>query len=162
MKNKDLLLLSSLRANARESLTNMSRKTRIPVSTIFDRLRQHEKNIIRKHTTIVDFARLGYGARVTITLKCDRKHRDAVQQFLEKHQNVNTVYKINNGYDFLAEVVFRNIREVEEFIESLEESHKIRGKQVYYIIEDVKREDFLANPNVLEILSREQTDACQS
>ncbi|MBU4209210.1 MAG: winged helix-turn-helix transcriptional regulator [Proteobacteria bacterium] len=38
IKKTDLIIISSLRQNAREKLTEMSRKTRIPVSTIFDRI----------------------------------------------------------------------------------------------------------------------------
>jgi len=59
MKLKDMMLLSNLRANARETLTNISKRTNIPISTIFDRLKLHEKNLIKKHTAIIDFALLG-------------------------------------------------------------------------------------------------------
>ena len=36
--------------------------------------------------------------------------------------------------------VFKQIKELEEFLEQLEESYKVKSKQVFYIIEDVKRE----------------------
>jgi len=45
---KDLLILSELRQNARETLTKMSKHTGIPISTIFDKIKQLniEKEII--------------------------------------------------------------------------------------------------------------------
>ena len=36
ISKKDLLLISHLRQNARETMTNVSRSTGIPISTIFD------------------------------------------------------------------------------------------------------------------------------
>jgi DNA-binding Lrp family transcriptional regulator len=153
MKEKELLILSSLRRNARETLTEMSHHTRVPISTIFDKLRQFDNDIIRKHTTLLDFAKLGFSTRANLSIKVDKNERDNLRDFLEKHQNINSVYKINNGFDFLIECIFRNIRELEEFIETLETKYKIKGTQVYYIIEEIKREEFMADPNLLGIIT---------
>jgi DNA-binding Lrp family transcriptional regulator len=153
MKQIDLLLLSSLRANARESLTNISRKTSIPVSTIFDKLRMHENGVIRKHTSIVDFSLLGFGTRANIALKVNKEEKDELKKYLMKSASVNSFYRINNGYDYLIEAIFRNILEMEEFCEQLEENFKIKTKQVFYIIEDLKREEFLADPDNVSALT---------
>lgn len=151
MKRKDLLLISNLRNNARETLTNMSKKIKMPISTIFDRLRTHQKGIIEKHTTLINFGELGFSTRATITVKVGKKQRDDLRKHLETHLNVNSVYKINNGYDFLVEVVFKGLKEMEEFIESLEEDYRIKT-QVYYIIEDIKRESFLTEPSMIDLV----------
>ncbi|MEM4268393.1 MAG: Lrp/AsnC family transcriptional regulator [Candidatus Woesearchaeota archaeon] len=152
MKEKDILLLASLRKNARETLTKMSQQTHIPISTIFDKLKQFEKEVIKKHTTLVDFGKIGFSTRANITLKVDKSDKEDIRCFLEKHMNVNSVYKINNGYDYLVEAVFRNIKELEDFIDIIETKHKIKNKQVYYIIEDIKREEFLAEPGFIDLV----------
>lgn len=149
MKKTDLLIISSLRQNAREKLTSMSRKTRIPVSTLFDRLKTHEGNIIKKHTALVDFSKLGYNTKANIILKVKKTDRDPVKIFLMKHSSINSAFKINNGYDFLIEAVFRNIKEVEDFIETLEDKFSVKSKQVFYVIDDLKKEAFLSNPNMV-------------
>ncbi len=146
MKKTDLLIISSLRQNAREKLTEISKKTRIPVSTIFDRIKMHEGSIIRKHTALVDFGKLGYNTRANIILKIGKGDREAMREFLMKHSSINSAFKINNGYDFLIEAVFANIKEVEDFTDLLEEKFSIKAKQVFYIIDELKREDFLSNP----------------
>jgi len=143
VKKTDLEVISSLRKNARETLTNISRTKRIPVSTIFDKIRVHRQGIIKKYTTIVDFNELGYSARAKITIKAKPDARLKLKSFLMIHPNVNSLYRINNGYDFLVETIFKNILELEEFIESVEKMVKV--KQVYYVIEDLKREEFLAS-----------------
>ncbi|MDP2909031.1 MAG: Lrp/AsnC family transcriptional regulator [Nanoarchaeota archaeon] len=146
MKKTDLLIISSLRQNAREKLTEISKKTRIPVSTIFDRIKMHEGSIIRKHTALVDFGKLGYNTRANIILKISKGDREAMREFLMKHNSINSAFKINNGYDFLIEAVFANIKEVEDFTDLLEEKFSIKAKQVFYIIDELKKEDFLSNP----------------
>lgn len=149
MKKTDLLIISSLRQNAREKLTEMSKKTRIPVSTIFDRIKLHEGGVIRKHTALVDFGKLGYNTRANIILKVNKDDREAIKDFLMKNSSINSAFKINNGYDFLIEAVFANIKEVEDFTDLLEEKFNIKSKQVFYIIDDLKKEEFLSNPTVL-------------
>lgn len=156
VSERDLVVISCLRRNARETLTAMSKKTRIPVSTLFDRIRHFEQGLIRKHAAIVDFARLGYSTRANIILKVNKKDRDAVRDYLLKNSFVNCAYKINNGYDFMAEVIFRNMLELEDFLGALEEKFKVVDMHVYYVIDDIKKEEFLASPQLAEVLSAAQ------
>ena len=63
MKTKDMQILCHLRQDARMPLTKMSKKTHIPVSTIFDKIKTYENNLIVRHTTLIDFGQLGYNTR---------------------------------------------------------------------------------------------------
>ncbi|OGM02985.1 hypothetical protein A3K72_02540 [Candidatus Woesearchaeota archaeon RBG_13_36_6] len=152
IQKKDLQIISNLRANSRQTLTDMSKKTRIPISTIYDRLKVNEGNLIKRHTCLLDFNKIGFTTRAKVLIKVDRTVREDVKEYLMKHRNINSLVKINNNYDFLFEAVFKQIKELEEFLEQLEEKFKIRSKQVYYIIEDVKRESFLSEPEMLDVL----------
>jgi DNA-binding Lrp family transcriptional regulator len=149
---KDLLIMSMLRQDARMSLTMMSRKSRMPISTIYDKLRAHEGSTITRHCALVDFSKLGFNARANVTLKVDRDARENLLAYLLKIPNVNSVYKISNGYDYLLDVVFRDIREMEDFFESMDSKFKIKDKQVYFVIDDLKREAFLSEPEMLDII----------
>ena len=64
MKNKDLKIISYLRQNARMPLTKMSKKTQIPVSTIFDRLRTNEDDLIYKNEVHYKIEKNRLGGRV--------------------------------------------------------------------------------------------------
>ena len=152
VNKKDLLVMAYLRQNARMKLTTMSRLTRLPVSTIFDRMKHHEGGLIKRHICLLDFAMLGFHTRAKIMLKVGKKDKQSVRDYMHNNHNVNSIYKINNGYDFLAEVVFRNISDLEEFIENMEEKFDIKNKEVHYIIDDIKRESFMSNPDTLELL----------
>jgi DNA-binding Lrp family transcriptional regulator len=159
VSQRDLTVISCLRRNARETLTAMSRKTGIPVSTLFDSIRHLEQGHIMKHAAIVDFARLGFSTRANIVLKVNRKDRDALRNYLVKNSFVNCAYKINNGYDFMAEVIFRNMAELEDFLGTLEEKFRIVDRHVYYVIDDIKKEEFLASPQLAPVLCAPQQPA---
>ena len=66
---KDIELVKQLRLDSRKSLTNISRKTKIPISTLYDRLKFHEGGLIKKHTSILNFDLLGFKSRVQLLLK---------------------------------------------------------------------------------------------
>jgi DNA-binding Lrp family transcriptional regulator len=153
INKKDLLIVSNLRMNARETLTNMSKRTNIPISTIYDKLKFHEGNLIKRHTCLLDFNKLGYPTRANVLLRVDRSTRDELREYLLNHSNINSFSKVNNNYDFMAEIVFREIKELEEFLEKLDSRFKVKSRQVFYIIEDIKREEFMADPRMLELLN---------
>ena len=152
-KERDLLVLSCLRQDARMKLTDMSRATRIPVSTLFDNVMTYIQNgLIRKNTSLVRFDRFGYQVKALIVLSAGKNGRQKLLEFLNNSNNVNSLFKINNGWDFMAEVIFPGVKEVEDFIESMEEQVSLKNKKVFYVIDELKREDFLASPQKVEIL----------
>ncbi len=137
---KDTVIMQRLRVNARENLTTMSRKTGIPISTIFDRLKQH--NFVRKYTVLFDFAKLGYHTHALISIKSNKESKEPLRRHLRCHSNVNSLYKINHGFDFLVEVVFRNIKELDTFIEHIENTFDVEGTQIQYLIDEITKEEF--------------------
>ena len=144
MNKKELLVITHLRQNARETLTRLSKKTGIPVSTIFDQLKRTD--VINKHTCLLNFDNLGFNTRANIMLKVNREDRELVKDYLANNNNINTVYKTNNGFDFMIEGIFKHIKNLEDFMEILDEKFPIKSKQVFYIIDDIKREGFMTDP----------------
>ena len=149
---KDLVVMAYLRQNARMKLTKMSRLAKMPVSTIFDRMKFHEGGLIKGHICLLDFAKLGFHTRANIMFKVGKNDKEAMKEYLENSQNVNSIYKINNGYDFLVEVVFRSIHDLDDFLSLLEYKFEVKNKVVHYIIDDIKREAFLSNPDTIQVL----------
>lgn len=158
-KINDLKILSYLRKNARTSLTKLSKYTGIPISTIFEKIKIHEQELITKHTSIIDFFKLGYTTRANIVIKVDKNSKNEIEKYLLKHQNVNSVYKITNNYDFLIEGIFLNLLELEKFHESLDDKFKIKSKQTYYILKDIKREGFMSKPELIDIFQNTENNS---
>ena len=150
-EQQELLILSHLRSQGRMPLTDLSRKTGVPVSTLFDMLNNREQyKLITKHTLLFDFQKLHYAARATIMISVEKDERDAVAAYLTKHPNINNLCRITNSYDFIIECIFKNVEELEHFSEHLENKFHLKAKETHYIITDLKREGFLSNPKVVE------------
>ena len=71
---QDLRILCRLRVNSRETLTNISRETGIPISSVFDRLKRFEAiGIIKRHTSLLDMKKIGIHERLIILAKVEDK-----------------------------------------------------------------------------------------
>ena len=142
LRKKELLLLSCLRQHGRMSLTQASKRTRIPISTLFEKLKRYNKEFIRRSTVLLNFEALGYGTRASIFLRTTKNYRDSLEQTLMDDESINTVFKITNGWDFQIEGIFRNLQELQNFLERLEEAYPLE-KQIHFILSDLKKEEFL-------------------
>lgn len=147
IRSKDLLVLSHLRKDARIKLTTLSRATKIPVSTLFDKIKSYQADgVVSKNASLVDFSRLGYQAKALILFSAYKKDREQLGELLNKHRSVNSCFRLNNGWDYSVDAVFTGIKEVEEFLEEIEEKVSLKKKNVHYIIEELKREAFMSTP----------------
>jgi Lrp/AsnC family transcriptional regulator, regulator for asnA, asnC and gidA len=147
MKLSDTRILQHLRQNSRTNLTTISRKTGIPVSTIFDKIRAYEDQFVQKFTVLVDFSKLGYSVRAKIFLKVEPQQREKLKGYLIAHDRVNNIFRINNGFDFAIDCIFVSIKEVEEFVETLELQFVLMDKHVFHIIDDIAREKVFTELN---------------
>ncbi|MAG16041.1 hypothetical protein CMO88_03190 [Candidatus Woesearchaeota archaeon] len=152
ISKKDLVIITHLRKNCRETLTDMAKKSRIPISTIYEKIKRNEDRLIRKHTCLVDFTKLGFNTRAKIAIQANISHKKDLTDFLLKHQNINSIFKINNGYDYLIEGVFKNMVDLENFLETLQTKFKIKKQETYFIIDDIKREAFMSDPSTLDLV----------
>ena len=155
MNKKDLKVVSYLRQNGRMTLTNLSRKTHIPISTIFDRIKSNHNGIIKRHTTILNLPKLGFHSKAYVMIRINKKDKQNIKEFLKLNPNVNTLYKINNGFDYMLECIFRNINDLEHFLEYFEEKFSIKTKNVYYVIDHLKEEGFFSDPEMVDMLIAE-------
>ncbi|MBW2988216.1 hypothetical protein DRJ48_00200 [Candidatus Woesearchaeota archaeon] len=151
LKPKELEIIAHLRENARKSLTDISKKTGIPISTIYTKLLTMRGDIIRKHTSLLNFKALGYHTIVLVLLSCDTQQLEKFEHALVCNPNINSVLKLNNEYQFLVEGVFRYIADVDAFLENLEKRFRITKRKILYIVHELKRESFLASPKDLHL-----------
>ncbi len=152
IEKKEYLIFSHLRKDGRQTLTTMSKKTKIPISTIYDKLKLYDGDLIRKHTCLLDFQKLGFTTIAHILVNVDKSVKEEVKEYLTCHMNVNSISRVNNNYDFLIEVVFRHLGEMEDFLDNLEEKFPINQKQVFYDIEQIKKEGFMDDPEILDVI----------
>jgi DNA-binding Lrp family transcriptional regulator len=139
MKVRQIRLIDELRKNSRQSLTSISQKTGVPLSTVFKLVgRLYKNSVIVKSTSLLDFSQLGFPVRIGVFIKASDKNQ--VRQFLEEHPNINSLLRLSGDYDFYAELVFENMLRYEDFAEEL---NGIETKSMStHFLEDVKQEEF--------------------
>lgn len=139
MKEKELILLKHLRQDSRRSLAQISKETNIPVSTLFEILKKLESKAILKHVSLIDFSRLGYSLKVNFAISS--KQKQELKEFLMQCFNVNSLSSLINGYDFYAECIFKDLKEISKFKEKLEQ-FEIKNLEETFIVDEVKKEGF--------------------
>jgi len=91
LSKKEQVILSELRKNARTNATKIARMVDIPVTTLYNKLRtQLNKGIIVKHTTIIDFEKIGYPANSLVLFEPTIAMRNDLKNYLTNHPNINT------------------------------------------------------------------------
>jgi len=147
MRESDITILSNLRDNSRETLTRISRKTRIPVSTIFERLKTYNNNVVKKYTSLINFEKLGYKTKAHILIKPWPETKEKVEEFLQKNKNVNSLFRVSTNFEYLAEVICTDMQELHNLLAKLD-NLRLEQKEVLFVIDELKREDFLSSESV--------------
>jgi len=147
LSKKDMLLLGHLRENSRETLTRMSKKTGVPVSTLYDRLQYHNGKLIQKFTSLLDFKVLGYMIRVHMLIRVSHDSKENLRIFLERAENANSVVALNNDFDFLIDGIFRDMSELEMFKDKLYSNSTVEKFKSFFVVDEVKREAFMSGNN---------------
>ena len=119
MDELDKKILNILIENSRTSISNISKKTGIPNSTISNRIHKlEEKNIIRQYTTIVNPEAVGIHVTAMIIIQTETEKHENVEKELPKLSNVSQVYSISGEYDILIEVYANDLEELNDIINS--------------------------------------------
>ena len=127
-------------------MTKISKVTGIPISSTFDRLKRLETTgIITRYVSLLDMKKLGLSVRIFLLLKTDDNHRKEVERFLMENPQVNNMARIVGSWNLMAEALFRDMKELESFIESFRKDFKGIEFSVYHILENLKSESFLIN-----------------
>lgn len=145
ISKKDIQIISHLRKNAREKITDIARETHIPVTTIYDKVRMHDKGLFKRHVSLLDFSKLGYSIMSMIAVKAEKNKRFNLRDYLYNHKNVNSLYRVNEGFDFVLGCVFENSAQAEDFLDSLKAEHNVKEAMMFNVIDEVKKEGFLTH-----------------
>lgn len=145
ISNKDLKILSHLRQNARKKITRISREEKIPVTTLYDKIRaQERKGILKKHISLLDFSKLGFYSRSFLALTVSIEKIQNLQNYLMSHPCVNSLYRVDSDHNFIAEVIFKDSAELQEFIDKTELMFNPHQIKTFNILNELKKEEFLS------------------
>ena len=133
------ILLKALRANARTSYSRISRDTGIPISTVISKVRALIHKLDLRPVSLLRFPELHYYVRVCLALSC--KDRTALLLMLDADPHVNTLLRLNGEMDFFVDALFRQMADLEAFLEEMRRKG-VKNHQMFYLIKEFKNEEF--------------------
>lgn len=119
MDQTDKMILDVLSENSRTSISDISKKTGIPNSTISNRIRKLEQNnVIEQYTTILNPEKIGVNITALIIIQTETEKHEHVEVELPKLEQVSQVYSISGEYDILIKLWAKNLEELNDIINS--------------------------------------------
>ncbi len=120
----DLQIMKILNNNSRESLMNISKKTKLKANAIGYRIKELEKhNIITNSTIFVNLEELGFELyNIQIKINNNQNHNKIIQ-FLEKNPTVFYYYQYlgNKEWDIDIGAIIKNKKELKKLLQELKE-----------------------------------------
>ena len=95
----------------------------------------------------MDFSKIGYPLKIQFAIQT--KDKDSLKDFLMDSKHVNNISKATNDY-FFVEAFFKNVKEIYNFREHIENNFDIKYIDEHHIIEDYKKEGFELPANLPE------------
>ncbi|MBU2561357.1 MAG: hypothetical protein KKD17_03590 [Nanoarchaeota archaeon] len=140
----DIDIIVHLRSDGRKKATEISRELGMPVNTLYGRLEALKRQAGIRHTALVDFHKIGYKSDVYMGFKVGTSDRDALQEHLERHPALNSLYRVNHGFNFLAHLVFQDIDGLKFFLSEVNSRFRLQELKLFDVIDELKKESFLS------------------
>lgn len=113
-------ILKQLQLNARISMTELSKKVGLTAPAVAERIKKLEDmGIIKGYYTQISYIKAGYQLKAIITLKV---FMGRLKPFLEKVNDFKEVincYRITGSENIIIEVILKNQKHLETFIDQL-------------------------------------------
>ena len=129
MDSKDHKILDQLRQNARLSIRDIAKKTKLRPSTVHDRITKLVKtNVIEQFTLKLNNDAVG--ENFIVFMLVSGKPTQYVGKSLLTHKNIKEVFGITGEYDMLFKLKFKDVVEFNDFVIKFREQNKEVTKTV--------------------------------
>jgi Lrp/AsnC family leucine-responsive transcriptional regulator len=125
MDSKDELILQALRRDASASKRDIAKRTGIPLTTVFHRIRGMEKDgTIKKYTVDLDFGRIGYSLQAFVFASVKQNpaevskvsQQDIAKEIVRKFSSVESVSIVTGELDLIIKARFKSVAALNKFI----------------------------------------------
>jgi DNA-binding Lrp family transcriptional regulator len=145
VKPIDYEIIAHIRNDTRRPIPAIAKATGVPPSTIYEKMRRQYKDVFKKHIALLNFHELGYHSVVHFAISCRENDRQELRSFLMEHPRINSLHRVNFGWDFLAEGIFKDLGEAEDFKTLLKARFCPRQLECFSVVEELKKESFLTS-----------------
>jgi len=136
--NKKLKILNELRIDSKQKLLDISRKLKIPVSTVFNNYYELKEFLNMTHSIVFDFDTIGYPIRKIFCLKTNEFLKNS--SLLKNNFHTNNLWRLENN-NLLIDCLFKNLNDLEDFKMFLKQKN-ININMSNDLLKILKYEDF--------------------
>ncbi len=113
-------ILKHLQINARISMAALSKKVGLTAPAVVERIKKMEDiGIIRGYYTQLSYIKTGYQLKAIITLKVFMGRLKPFLERVSEFKEVINCYRITGNENIIMEVVLKNQKHLEQFIDQL-------------------------------------------
>lgn len=143
----DISVMSQLRRNARQKITEISHKLGMPCATTYDKVKSLERlGMMSRYVSIIDFKKVGYDSWTIFAARISSQDRDRLCDYLLGHPSVNSLFRIGYEHDVLFDTIFQTLSDSESFVENIQRMFVNIELTRFHIIQELKFESFLPRP----------------
>ena len=136
----DLKIIRCLTDDARSTYKHIAEVAGVSEATVKNRIdKLQEEGIIKKFTVIMDYHKLGRAIKAFIGLKVQPAAIAEIVKTMEKNPDVHVLYRTSGDVDLLIEVIFEQMEDLNEFLETQLALDGILGTVVTIVIGPYKR-----------------------
>ncbi len=145
LDEKDLKILEILKQNAKLTTSQISKKTKIPITTVHNRIKGLEKDgVIKSYTVVLDHKLLGEEVLVYILVTVNynvpgkKVSQEVIANQIKKSQNVEEVNITTGEKDIIVKARFGSISQLNDFVtKTLRNIEGVDKTQTMVVLSDV-------------------------
>ena len=140
MDRLDLQILNELKANARQTASDISKTIHLSVSTVIERIRKMEKSgMIQSYTVITSENKLGNDISVLMEVSLEHpRYNDSFIHFIDEHPNIIACYYLTGEFDFLLKICCRSSEHLEQIHNQIKDCTGVRLTRTHYVLRTIK------------------------
>ena len=134
----DKNILSVLLDDSRQSYRQIAKKLGVSTATVMNRVKELEKEIIKKYTAILDYEKLGYDVEVMVEVRISKGKLLQVEKEIAHHPNVFAVYDITGDFDAAILARFQSRRKMDAFLKKIQTYDFVERTNTKLILRTIK------------------------
>lgn len=136
----DLQILRSLSRDGRKPYKEIARELDVSDATVRKRVKRMQKEeIIKQFHILIDYDKIGNFIKAFIGLKINPSSLHEIVGSLENHPDIQVMYRTTGPWDLFVEVIFKDMQELNWFLEKKLDIAGITSTEVNVVIGPYKR-----------------------
>ena len=136
----DMKIIRSLSGNARKPYKTIAQELSVSDATVRKRVRKMlDEGIIKEFNVLIDYHALGRIIKAFIGLRVNPSKIKDIVKSLESNPDVQVLYRTTGDVDLFVEVIFKDMEDLNTFLESELSIDGVTGTVVNLVIGPYKR-----------------------